>query len=265
YIMKDPQAFQLQFGANLIGRIHDSFSVTTQFVREITDRYLYAYGITSAGSVTGRLKILILAGYITGVIGYVISVRVTGLKKEGILPWMLLLFFLTFAILFNQKQPRYLIYILPFYTMILGTWICSAWGSSAKARIGLVILLAIMAIGQLGINIRRMANDDYHRIYEPVIEVLTDKIDGSTLVMGMPEIAFEFGYTPNILDDYTFGYFSGKEADIAIIDSEYRLLHSIIKEHEPEIYEDIQYRIETEFEEIYSNEQVTIYVRTPPS
>jgi hypothetical protein len=114
---------------------------------------------------------------------------------------------------------------------------------------------------QIGVNARRIITDDYHRIYMPVIEAIRENSDDSTLIMGMPEIAFELGFGPNIIDDYTYGYFSGKEADIIILDDEYRLLHSIIEEHEPDIYEDIQRRIENDFVEIYSNEQVTVYRR----
>ncbi|MCX6645676.1 MAG: glycosyltransferase family 39 protein [bacterium] len=261
YILQDPQAFRDQFGSNIGGRVHESFLILSQFVREFSDRYLFEYGIGAPGSGIAKLKIFILVVYIVGVVGSFLVARRS--KSAGIqtLLWLFLVFFFTFAIFFNNKQPRYLVYILPLYASILAAWIISIWGNAGKMKVGIVAMLVILIALQLGVNLRRIQVDDFHRIYMPVIDVLRENIDDSTLVMGMPEIAFEFGFTPNIIDDYTYGYFSGKVPDIIILDDQYRLLHSIIKEHEPEIYDDIQRRINDDFVEIYSNEQVSVYRR----
>ena len=259
YILQDTEAFRNQFGSNIVGRVHESLSILSQFIREISDRYLFEYGVSGTG--IAKLKILILLAYIAGLLGSIVTTRKNNKSGTRSLLWLFLIFFLTFTILFNNKQPRYLVYILPLYTSLLAIWIASIWHRSEKMKIGIVAALAILFVLQTGVNVRRILTDDFHREYMPVIEVLRENIDDSTLVMGMPEIAFEFGFTLNILDDYTYGYFSGKQADIIILDDEYRLLHSIIEEHEPEIYQDIQRRIQHDFVEIYSTDHVSIYRR----
>ena len=124
YIMQAPELFMIQFGGNAQdgGRLALLADPVSAITKEITERYVVAYGLAShsAGS-SGPvwLKSLVLFAYLIG-LGIVLSTRqLRSCRGTHIVLVLLAIFFVIMTLLDGQKLSYYLLNIVPIYSIIL--------------------------------------------------------------------------------------------------------------------------------------------------
>ena len=268
YIMQDPQAFIAQFGGNMSGRLPDSFSIIKSIRSEIFERYLFAYGIADGSAGIGKLRALILAAYVMGLIASIFAVRRSIDRWGRSILYLLGIYFLGLTFLIGNRSTHYIIYIMPFYLIPLATSISFYWQESRKFRLAIAAGIIILCCLQTGVNARRIQRNEYEKVYLPVVEQVKSLFDGSDYIMGPAAFGFAFDFQPYFVDDPTLGFYSGKVPDIIIIDAGYLRWFEIFGAVNPDkhkdtqrILEHVRNLLENEYSAEYANSDYTVYVR----
>jgi 4-amino-4-deoxy-L-arabinose transferase-like glycosyltransferase len=261
YIAQDPTAFVDQFTGNMQRQLMGVLSILKSFQLEITARYLPVYGFTEGSSLFAKLKILILLGYLAGVIGLLLTPDLRRRKGVRALLYLLLVYLVTMSILIGNKTESYLVQILPLFISLAAIWFTWCWGKSTLLRAAAICILAIILVLQTGTDLHRIQADSYHRTYLPAIERLRELDDDSRVIMGSAELAFALGFDSNLIDDPRLGYISGRSADALVIETRYDQRWERYAREEPETYRYITDLIDTEYQLVYRNEFYRIYVR----
>ncbi len=263
YIMQDPEAFIDQFGGNMRGWFF-GHSIIESFRIEFGQRYLGPYGFHEPVSSVQKLKVFIMLSYWAGVVGAFFAARKADRKGGLVLVHLFVLYFLLMAILIGNKMPRYIIYILPFYTCLLSLSIVSCWEHSRIPKFAVVSALLILCALQMGVSVRRILRDGYHNTYMPVIEQI-EQMGGldpeSSIIMGSSELAFHFGFDSNVIDDPSLGYSSGKRPDVIVVVPRYKEWLGRWEKQDPAKYEHVRQVLEDEFELVFGNEYYEVYGR----
>ena len=86
------------------------------------------------------LKSLILVGYAVGVLGVLFNKELR--RNNKIILILMTIYFVTMSLLDGQKLAVYLIYIVPFYTVLFAVWLYAAWEKRWFPRPLLILTIA---------------------------------------------------------------------------------------------------------------------------
>ena len=262
YILQDPEAFRVQFLEHVMRTVSAKNGIFGAIKREVVERYLYGYGIYSTASLISRARVLILIGYILGVVGAVAQMR-KGRKRNdlNLLLILLMLYIVLQTFLIGEKSQNYLVHALPFYAMILATTASQFLGGSRITKTVTATALVIFVLLQLGISARSVLRDDYRSVYLPIIKEIGKLDTGTNTIMGSGELAFRLGFRPEFVDDPALGYFSGREPDVIVVTPIYEDWFEVFERQRPDLYEYIRYITEEECEVVCEGSDFKIYRR----
>ena len=267
YIAQDPAAFREQMKDILIVNersfdySHSSRSHVIRYLQqEVLTRYAGPFGFLPGVGLASRLKILILAAYLTGVFGILLSRK---LRKIHFMVWLSTLFVTAFFIL-AEISPSKFSYYLPHTTVImaacLGMFLFEVSDSPRwKPILAVVALLAAVQLGGAGHVIQQ---DEFHRNYLPVIDVIERNSPRNGLIMSQAELWFGLWQSHTVLDDNRLGLLSGLRPDVFVMDPVFRDLHEKDRQVDPVAYQHVQRMID-QSRSIYEDNYSEVYATDP--
>jgi hypothetical protein len=266
YIMRDRAAFVAQFGANAIDRSAGLLAPVEGLRLEIARRYLEGHFLPAAGF-SGRLKVLILLGYVAALAITVAAPALRRLPGCRLLLYLTGLRFLMMAWGISVKADYYLVHIVPFYAFFMACAACWLWQRSNRVRWITALLLCLVVGLQLSWSLYRIFwLRPYQKQYLPAVRFLKARITPQDLVCGSAELAFAFGfYNPQIVDDIWIGLWSGKRPTILVVDKWY-YYQEFAGPHKaaPAYFPYVTRLLQDDFKEIYSQaDEYQIYARKP--
>lgn len=264
WVYQDPVAFKEQFIDNVMmgGRMSGFSSPLGNILREFTERYPHAFGLqgnSSGHSGPIYLKGLILIGYAVGVLG-VLFIR--DLRRNRNYVVLLILtgaYFLLMAFLDGQKETPYLIHIVPFYLIFLAGLLGWLWKKRVFPRVVLIgAAAAFIALPAGGMAVR-ISQNTYGNFYKPTIAYLNDNTSENEIVMGGADLAFGFGFRPNLVSDGRFGLYTGRRPKFIVYDSAVEISWQNSKIFLPAFYEYFPKLLNEEYRVTYENAAFKVY------
>lgn len=259
YILLDSEAFLTQFGTTLksypLGTLWDSLR------QLVVHQYMEPYGLSAESTPISRLKMLILAAYVTGVVGVLVSPlrRAHGVKTLTRLSAVYMVL-LTFMI--GHKTWSYAVWLLPFYTSLLSVWFIRCWRERIVRREVLGVALTGLVALQIAICCNQIVKAPYLRNYLPAMDVVRKLDDGTGFIMGSAEIAFALGFSERVVDDPNLGFATGKEPSIIVMNDYYSGRIGLSERSaNPGLHDYLNDVVSRRFEKVFQNEMYQIYAR----
>lgn len=270
YILQRPDLFMSQFvgnataGGNGAGRLDGLFAPWQALYREITLRYMVAFGMGahSAGhSSLAKLKIFMLLTYVVGIIGtvFVRSIR----TNRGYRALILLtgIYFLLLTLFDGQKLAWYLVHTIPLFAGLLAIFVHWLWTSTRVPRWAIALPLVLFGMLQLGGVAQRIRQREYQKTYLPAASFLKEHAGPSSLIMGSTELAFALGFDANLVDDVRLGYYTGKRPDFIVVEEVYQDAFIGVSTQDMQVYQYIVDLLGNEYRPIYDHAHYKIYAR----
>jgi 4-amino-4-deoxy-L-arabinose transferase-like glycosyltransferase len=259
YISEDPKLFLVQFGSNASGRL-SNIQTPWLVLRNEINRYLLAFGFQAGAPPIAKIKVLLLLGYLAGVVG---TLSVSALRRRPGIRVLLILAAIHVLFLTSQsvKHPVYLIYTVPFFSALLAVWIFWCWSNPALPSKAVALAVAAFIALQLAAVASVVVRDKYHRSYLPAVAFLKAHAGPADLVVGEPELAFALGFDSAFLDDCRLGYYSHVDPRFIVMGDNYRGLIEKFGHDSPEIARYITTRLQSEYRPVFENDTYTIFAR----
>jgi len=234
YISRDFNDFYAQMSSNAHARGARSFNPLWIVWDEVTRRYLQNFGsLGSGGPMPMRLKLAVLAAYLAGFAGCLLSRRVMDNRSSRAIVFSTGISFLLLALLDGNRLYTYLIYLIPLYAIVLafclrvlldrGVWV-------RRAVFAVVVGLTLFSIAAVTYRVRQ---DPYDRIYEPTARFLHDRVKGDDLVMASGEFGFALGFGDHVIEDRRFGYRTEMKPAYIVLGKLYRSVIESSKTGDP--------------------------------
>jgi 4-amino-4-deoxy-L-arabinose transferase-like glycosyltransferase len=262
YILRDPESFWAQFSGNSAGRLWPLKSPLLALRREITDRFLPAYGILPVAHRVGKLRIGVLIVYVAAVLSLGWPSAVRRMPGARIIGGLIAIVLLVLVFMEGAKQPWYLIHLA--WLLAAAAAASYTWHTQRRAWSPVWLgALAALILLQAGYAAALIAEGRYAGIYRPVIAVLQRDMQPGQLVIGSAELGFGLGFN-RVLDDANLGYYSGKRADFIVIDSNYRAHLAELARTHPALYGTLESMLAGQYRPVYSNAGYSVYARNTP-
>jgi hypothetical protein len=270
YILQSPSLFLSQFignataGANYVGRLDGLTSPLTAFQREISLRYLVAFGWGghSAGSSSlASLKILLLLTYLTGILGALFTRSIRTHRGFRSLLYLSGIYFLILTLVDGQKLSWYLVHMIPLFAAVLAIFLNWLWINSRLPRWSIVALMSFFLMLQLGGMMLRIRQNSFQKSYLPAANFLKTNASRSSLIMGSTELAFELGFDANLVDDIRLGYYTGKKPDFIVVDEIYEDAFKGVGTQDLVVYQHVLDTLAKEYHPVYDHAFYKIYAR----
>lgn len=260
YILQSPEIFRAQFAGNAAGRLWPLRAPLSALRREITGRFLPAYGFLPDAHRAAKLRVAVLVVYVAAVLGLVAPRALRRTPPARIFGGLIAIVLLVLVFLEGAKQPWYLIHL---------TWLLAAalavscqWYSRrlpAWRPVWLAMLAGLMLL-QTGYAVALIAQRKYDTLYRPAIAALAHNLQPGQTVIGSAELGFGLGFD-RVKDDANLGYYSGRRPDFIVIDSNYRAHLAELAEARPEVYASLRNMLAAAYSPLYSNASYDVYAR----
>jgi len=262
YILRNPSLFLFQFRENIGERWRGLSHPLENIKREITHRYLVAYGFGPQQSGARHLLIILLIVY---VIGILVALSAREIRQHPGYQKLLVLLAIPCAILSlsaDYNPVEYMVNVVPLFAAILAVSVHWIWTTRPRWTGALVAGLAAFVLLNVSALASRIAIDDYHKSYLPAVQFIQNNSNPTMLIMGNANLAFGLGFPDNFLDDYNLGYLSGKRADMIVVDDEWELLFQMQKDRgRPDFYNYIAKTLQNDYRPVYRHSVYKIYIR----
>lgn len=270
YILQSPSLFVSQFvgnataGSNNVGRLDGLLSPLSAIQREITLRYLVAFGLGghSAGSPSlTSLKIFILLTYLVGIIGAVFTRSIRNHRGFRALLYLTGIYFLILTLVDGQKLSWYLVHMIPLFAALLAVFLNWLWNNTRLPRWSIVAPIVFFFLLQAGGQLLKIRQNSYHKSYLPAVNFLRSNADPSSLIMGSTELAFGLGFNANLVDDIRLGYYTGKRPDFIVVDEIYEDAFKGVGTQDVIVYQHVLDTLAKEYHPVYDHAYYKIYAR----
>ena len=270
YIAKSPDLFISQFlgnataGGQGAGRLDGLIAPWSAFYREVTLRYLVAFGMGphSAGhSRLVALKIFILLTYLAGIIGALFTRSIRTHPGYRALLILTAIYFLLQTLFDGQKLSWYLVHMIPLFAALLAIFVHWLWTNTRVPRWAIALPLVLFMMLQLGGMVQRIRQQEYQKSYLPAVNFLKATAGHSSLIMGSSELAFALGFDDNLVDDIRLGYYSGKTPDFIVVEEIYEDAFQGMRIQDEAVYQHITNLIASHYRVIYDHAHYRIYAR----
>jgi 4-amino-4-deoxy-L-arabinose transferase-like glycosyltransferase len=274
YILQRPDLFMSQFvgnataGGNGGGRLDGLFAPWEALYREITLRYMVAFGMGahSAGhSSLAKLKIFMLLTYVAGIIGSVFVRSIRTNPGYRVLIFLTGIYFLLLTLFDGQKLAWYLVHTIPLFAALLAIFVHWLWTSTRMPRWAIALPLVLFAMLQLGGIAQRIRQREYQKTYLPAASFLKANAEPSSLIMGSSELAFALGFDANLVDDVRLGYYTGKQPDFIVVEEVYQDAFIGVSTQNMDVYQHILDLLGNEYRPVYDHNHYKIYARNEPA
>ncbi len=275
YILQSPAQFWSQFAGNISGigseytqrdRWSGLRNPFAAFLWEVR-RYLGAFHWYVATSFRTRFQVSILALYL---LGAAIALCTPSLRRKPGNQVLLLagsLFFFLLAVFEGMKSSPYIVHTFPIAAALLAVSFASflwpdqngyrsPWIRGAAAA----VLAAFLCI-QFFYGIQDNRNPREQWDYAATVGFLKNHAGPSSQIVGGGELAFQFGFDANLIDDPRLGYYSGKQPDFIVANDLYRAWFKRSESRYPEIFHHIERVLGASYREVFHNASYTVYRR----
>jgi hypothetical protein len=223
YILQAPDLFRAQLLNYTGSRLNAWHDPLRSIWNEFSQRWGKVFGITE-GSGLKRIRALVLAGYVAGMVAGIVRFR--KLKAAGFGPILAIAMLDLFLFCFfeNTKQAPYLIYVLPWMAALLAVLAVEHW-----KPFGWAVFSSVVAIQVAGtaLVISRL---EYQREYLPAIRIIEAR---GGEVTGDAQLGFGLGFTPKFVDDRRLGYYTNAKPKLIAVDGDYLEFFERIRAEKP--------------------------------
>ena len=262
YIFEDPRDAVTQLTANVLdgGRLSALRSPISGIAREVQVRYgsEFGFGPTAVGSYawlkSGPLLLAVLA-----VLFWAVDRRFRQYARIGPIIACGLLNAAFLAVIDGQKRPYYLIHVIPMITICLVAWLFYAYEELRLRRTAVSLALACCCVDAI-LHLSRFRANEYHREYLPAVQFLKTHVPLNASIFAPPEYGFALGFGPSARHDKTFGFYSGRRADVLVTLFGYRGNLEWTNEQPRAIAEHIR-KLLRDYTLSYDTTRVQIYIR----
>ena len=257
YILRAPEFFWAQFSGNAAGRLWPLKSPLVALKREITDRFLPAYGILPDAHRVAKLRVIVPLIYAFGALGLLWPRPVRRRPPARIIGALIAVVLCVLVFLEGAKQPWYLIHL----TWLLAAAVAASCKWHVRWRTVSIGLIAVLILLETGYAAALIVQRKYDSVYRPVIAALQREMRPGQSVIGSAELGFGLGFD-RVKDDANLGYYSGRRPDFIVIDSNYRAHLTELARTRPAVYSYLEGMLAGEYRQFYSNSNYSIYART---
>jgi 4-amino-4-deoxy-L-arabinose transferase-like glycosyltransferase len=214
YISRRPDYFAAQFFSNSEGRFTDLLNPIRMVTREISERYVFAYG---GFSKAGLIKLYVLALYVACGALLLASGKLRRRLGAPKLLAVCITCVVALMLLDSSRQSYYLIYaVIPLAILTAGC-LWTAWQEYTRLRVPMVAALILLAGIQIATVGSRIRTNPMGRGLQPLVTFLrqrypVQRIDGSA------EIGMALGFPANFVDDPSLGYYTHRPPDAFIVE-----------------------------------------------
>jgi len=258
YVLHSPEAFWAQFAGNSAGRLWPLRAPLVALRREITNRFLPAYGLSPEANRFAKARVLVLFVYAAGLVGLwgPRSLRRTQAARLLGALIVIVLFVLTFFE--GLKQPWYLIHLT--WLLAAGVAVSYRWYAQARPswRPVWIGMLAGVMLLETGYAAARIGGRKYASIYQPMIAALQHDLRPGQRIIGSAELGFGLGFD-RVKDDANLGYYSGRQPDFIVMDPNYRAHLAELARTRPAVYVSLRDMLAGAYQPLYSNAIYTVY------
>ena len=218
YILQSPADFLPQFAGNASGRLELFQAPATVLRREIEQRYLAPYGLSAGMPAAARMKGIVLAIYIVGLVAAFADTRIRKHRGLRVLLVLAACNLIGLTMMDSYGIGWYLIYLIPFAIALIAALANSWWTSGPAPRAVIALTLGLLIAIQLTVSISRIARNN-RSDFLVASDFLRDRLHGYKLVMASAEFGIPFRFDRRLLDDFRLGYRSGKRPDLIVMDT----------------------------------------------
>lgn len=259
YVAQDAAAFRSQLGGNvngftgMLGSGDRWVGLTKPWegIRlEVTHRYLRMFGLAPHSAGVARLKVLVLAAYVAGIVGTACTRELRRHAGARTLLVVAALSFVLMALLEGHKNEIYLVHMTPLLAGALAFWLDWCWRrvpawrwAFAGCAAGVVLLQAV--------GVAHLARRNQHaQTYAPLAAYVNGRAGRAGLVMGGAELGFDLGFE-GLIDDPRLGYYSGKRPRLIVVGARYEENFGTLRQRQPEAYRHVERLLAEEYEQVY--------------
>jgi hypothetical protein len=230
YILRDPQAFLDQLGANgTNGRWMTTLNPFTLVWNEIRERYLVTFGLITRGFAT--FKVAALIAYIAGVAG---CLAIRRLRRQESTRVLLTLLAVYFAAMCLFKLHYYLIHIIPIYITLLAVWLVDLWAMHPRMRSALTCCVAILVALEPGEILLKARQRSYIAVQRPAMKFVLAHTPPAGRIVSTAALLYELGFDSRLRDDPYLGLNSGRRPDVIVVEPIYRMLYEPWRTQRPD-------------------------------
>jgi hypothetical protein len=268
YIAQDPADFAKQFAGNVqaMGRLKAISSPLQGIYREVTVRYAETFGLDLVRKQPLQaIKGITLVAYLLSVVFWATKHRFAKVPPLGALLLVCGINAALLALVDGQKRTYYMIHIVPPLNAAVVAW--ALWVvANRRRRVAVALVLASCACVQIALHISRIQADRYHREYLPVVAFVRAHLAKNTkLVYAPPEYGFALGFGPLVRYDSTFGFYTGKQADMIVSSQFVNGDLTEIKGGAPPIVQHIESVIKGDYDLAYNKSWAQVFLaKTQP-
>lgn len=260
YIAQDPAAFRAQLGGNAAGRGPTITAPLAALKLELTNRYLWNFGLAPWSSLSGRLNLYPLLTMLAGV-GLCLAVR----EIRNHPGYRLLLLWTGLTVVYltwfeGLKTQFYLIYLTPLYVVLCAIAAAWLWEHRPRTRVPVAAALALLVLLQGTRTVAIAARRPWQTSFTPAVRYLERHYTPATFIMGNGALMFGLGPDWNLLDDFRLGYNTGKRPDVIVLDESWDDRIGMLRELHPEIWHYTQ-GILAGYREVYNQAKYRILER----
>jgi len=260
YIAKAPDLFVAQFFGNVAGRLGGPITLTKLAKGEVT-RYLSAYGVQNVHGIK-RARYLLPISYLGAV--FLCAFSKDFRRRSAILLLMFAAGSLSLVLLEGAKQGWYLVHLSPLFCAFLAISVHWLWTKdNLLFRMVVPVQVVVVLLG-LASAAYVASNRNLQRLYQPTVDFLNAHIKPQDLVFARSEFYFGLTCRDCLRDDANLGAVSGKRAQYIVLDSDYNSHLMNLQEKNPEMYHDIEQRLNTEYRPVFSNSVYRVLEKTAP-
>ena len=261
YISRDVNAFKSQFGLNSIqgGRLRTFASPWNNLRREIVERYLGSLGGLGDSSGYRKFKLIIPVSYFASLFAILLIPSLRRRKGYFVLLALTVIYFFVLAFTDGRKSQCYTVHIIPLYATLLAASLVWLWRKGQIYRLAAGAVALVLCSIHLGGVFYQAHADTYHRSYLPAIHFLQANTSADQAIIGPGTLGFGLRYPPNLTDDFRLGFLSGEKPDWIVVNDWYQGWFHSMKVVEPDAYQFVEKRLETEYLPVYDKAGFVIY------
>jgi hypothetical protein len=256
YILQSPADFIAQFGSNARTR---TSGITSPWavIRGEALRYVNAYGLGSQAAGLARIKIVMLAAYLAGIIGVLGSPILRRQTSSRILLFMTGITFALMVIVEGAKQDWYLVHIIPLFGALLAVWVVHCLNARVLPAPVVAFGMAAFTLVNVGLVGWLAHRTDYQAKFMPVVEFLRTEPNEHAKIIGTAELGFEVGFD-RVSDDTRLGYYSRKMPDLIVVEQIYDGWFRKHEVREPDVYRHVRTTLAAA-RKVFDNGQYRVY------
>ena len=217
YIAQAPRIFLAQMEAHAGYRLGGFVSPVKAILGDLRYRYVW-YFMPQKSGLAGRFKLVVLFGYLGGILAAVSFPRLRRAPGVKLLLLLSALYYLELALLDGERVPHYMVHVITMWALLLGAIVGRAWSRELVSRRALAGVLSAFIGFQIAGSAIKVRADSYRNDYLKMIGFVREHSTPDSLVMGPSEMQFGLGADRKLVDDARLGGLTGASPDVIVLD-----------------------------------------------